>query len=127
MPDPNDPTEPNSDIYDTLQREIEQLAAEAYRVAESKGYYTPEQAHPAIKCMKTVDEVTELHTLYARGHEDEPSEKIPAFTKAEEECSDAILMLLAFAHSKRMRIAEALWAKLAFNRTRPLMHGGKKW
>lgn len=107
--------------------DLEEIGQEALEIAKSKGYFDEGQDHAAIKLMKVVDEVSELHTVHARGHDDEPSDKIPAFTRAEEECADVVISILAWAAHKGMRITAAVRAKNRFNRTRPLMHGGKKW
>ena len=53
------------------------------------------------------------------------SEKIPGFSKEEEEFADAIIRILDLAGAKGYRIGQAILAKHAFNRTRPHMHGGK--
>jgi NTP pyrophosphatase (non-canonical NTP hydrolase) len=103
------------------------LSEDAYEIARSKGWYEPREDHPAIKGERIHSEVTELVDVYARGIEDTPSDKIPAFTKAEEECADIILRALSFAGRYNMRIGAAVLAKLEHNRDRPLRHGGKKF
>lgn len=53
------------------------------------------------------------------------SEKIPGFSKEEEEFADAIIRILDFAGAKGYRLGPAIVAKHEFNKTRPHMHGGK--
>lgn len=53
------------------------------------------------------------------------SEKIPEFSKEEEEFADAIIRILDLAGAKGYRLGPAILAKHEFNKTRPHMHGGK--
>ena len=53
------------------------------------------------------------------------SDKIPEFSKEEEEFADAIIRILDLAGAKGYRIGPAILAKHEFNKTRPHMHGGK--
>jgi len=59
-------------------------------------------------------------------HNDAMSDKIPEFTAMEEELADAIIRMLDTAGALKLRIGEALVAKLQYNLTRPYRHGGKK-
>lgn len=60
-------------------------------------------------------------------HDNPPSEHIPEFTAVEEEMADVIIRIMDFAHTKKHRVAEAVLAKIEFNRNRPYKHGGKKF
>lgn len=51
------------------------------------------------------------------------SEKIPGFTKAEEECADAVIRLMDMAKGRGWRLAQAIMAKHEYNTTRPHKHG----
>jgi NTP pyrophosphatase (non-canonical NTP hydrolase) len=63
--------------------------------------------------------------LEALRHGNPPSEHIPEFTGAEEELADVVIRIMDHASAKGHRVAEAIVAKMAFNKTRPQMHGGK--
>ena len=70
--------------------------------------------------------VTEL----AEGFEDcrkgkEKSDKIPAFSPMEEELADCIIRILDWCGGKDYRVAEAMQAKLEYNKTRAYKHGKK--
>lgn len=52
-----------------------------------------------------------------------PDDKIPDFTIFEAELADVVLRIMDFAGGRDLRVAEAIVAKKAFNRTRPRKHG----
>jgi NTP pyrophosphatase (non-canonical NTP hydrolase) len=56
-----------------------------------------------------------------------PSDHIPGFSGAEEEFADVIIRIMNTAQRLKLRVAEALIAKQAFNAARPYKHGGKKF
>lgn len=53
------------------------------------------------------------------------SEHIPEFTGEEEELADCIIRILDYAGAYNLRLAEAVIAKMEYNRTRPYKHGKK--
>lgn len=63
--------------------------------------------------------------LEALRHGNPPSEHIPEFSGVEEELADVVIRILDYAGAKRLRLGEAIVAKIAFNAGRPYMHGGK--
>lgn len=60
-------------------------------------------------------------------HSNPPSDKIPSFLAAEEECADTIIRIMDLAEKRQWRIAEAVTAKAAYNKGRTHKHGGKKF
>lgn len=54
-----------------------------------------------------------------------PSDHIPEFSAAEEEFADLIIRMMDMEYTRKWRVAEALIAKIAYNKTRPYKHGGK--
>lgn len=58
-------------------------------------------------------------------HNYEPDDKIPEFTGEEAEYADVIIRIMDTAAAKNLRVAEALIAKIAMNKTRSYKHGGK--
>lgn len=51
------------------------------------------------------------------------SDHIPKFTLVEEEMADLLIRVFDFAGARELRLAEALTAKMAYNKTRPYRHG----
>jgi len=54
---------------------------------------------------------------------DPKSEKIPEFSEIEEELADAIIRIMDYSAGKKLRIAEAILAKIEYNKSRPYKHG----
>lgn len=65
--------------------------------------------------------------LDALRHGNPPDDKIPEFTGIEAELADTIIRIMDAAKAKGWRVAEAIVAKAEFNKTRPHMHGGKRF
>lgn len=61
--------------------------------------------------------------IEARRHGDPASDKIPEFTGQEEELADCIVRIMHHAAHRKLRVAEALIAKLEYNNSRPYKHG----
>lgn len=75
--------------------------------------------------MLIVTEVAEV--LEGLRDRNPPSEKIGAagFTQAEEEMADVVIRVMDLCCARNWRVAEAIKAKLEYNRTRPFRHGGR--
>lgn len=54
------------------------------------------------------------------------SEKIPDIGNFEEELADAVIRCMDLARRMELDLGRAIVKKVAFNSTRPYMHGGKK-
>jgi len=54
-----------------------------------------------------------------------PDDKIPAFSGAEAKMADTIIRIMDMGPARGWRIAEAVVAKIAYNKSRPHKHGGK--
>lgn len=70
-----------------------------------------------------VSEIAE--SMEGRRHGDPKSDKIPEFTAQEEELADCIVRIMHYSAHRKLRIAEALIAKLIYNDSRPYKHGKK--
>jgi NTP pyrophosphatase (non-canonical NTP hydrolase) len=73
--------------------------------------------------MLVVTELSEAMEAHRSGGTD--SEKIPGFTRLEEELADAIIRLLDFAGGANLDLEGAIRAKVRYNETRPYRHGNK--
>ncbi|NBC48163.1 MAG: hypothetical protein GVY22_09260 [Gammaproteobacteria bacterium] len=55
------------------------------------------------------------------------SEKIPGFTKLEEELADTIIRICDMAGARQLRLRQAIAEKLGHNQSRGHKHGGMKF
>lgn len=115
----------------TFVRSFQQVAAQVHETAVEKGWwdesYAKERTFASFiaNCQAELSEAWE----YYRGstHETRPkSDHIPAFYGIEEELADVIIRIMDTAHKWDIRVAEALVAKMAYNKNRPHRHGGKR-
>ncbi len=70
------------------------------------------------------EEIAELVEVFARAKDREPSDKIPEYTKAEEEWADVVLKTLRIGGALGFRVG-AILAKLEHNVQRADKRGGK--
>ncbi len=71
--------------------------------------------------------ISEIGEACEGDRKDLASEKLPGFSNAEEEYADAIIRLMDMAAGMKLRIGEAVVAKMKYNAGRPAMHGGKSF
>jgi NTP pyrophosphatase (non-canonical NTP hydrolase) len=104
--------------------EFNRLAEQVHQIAVDKGWWNePRNDGEIIALMHS--ELSEA-LEYLR-HDNPASDHIPDFTGVEEEMADVIIRILDMAPSRGWRIAEAILAKMEYNRGRPIKHGGKKF
>jgi NTP pyrophosphatase (non-canonical NTP hydrolase) len=99
------------------------LAKFANDNAHKKGFYDKPQ-ETGTRLMLMVSEIAEGMEA---DRKDLMDDKIPEFTGLEAELADCIIRILDFSHEKKLKVAEAIVRKMAFNQTRPYLHGGKKY
>jgi len=96
------------------------LAARAAETARAKGW-TKGNDGEAIALVHA--ELSEMLEWVRRGNP--MSDHIPDFSGAEEEAADVVIRLMHMAALRDWRVAEAVIAKLVFNKAREFKHGGK--
>lgn len=101
---------------------FERLSQLNHRNAVSKGWWEKPRGHGELIALMH-SELSEA--LEGLRHGNPPSDHIPDFSAAEEEFADVIIRIMDFAGFAGYRVAEAILAKMEFNKTRAYKHGGK--
>lgn len=97
-------------------------AADSHYNAKAKGFWEPgTERNDSEMIMLVVTELAEA--VEGLRHGNPPDDKIPEFTAAEAEFADAIIRMMDQAHARGWRVAQAIEAKMKFNKTRGYKHG----
>lgn len=128
---------------------LNDLAQAVARNADRKGFrdamknlMAPEQwngelgalVRSAVYTSNLHGEASEFWEAYRGGSLDKPCDKaakmealgLPPLTDAEEEIADLLIRTLDQAQAHGVDVAKAVSVKMAYNATRPALHGGKK-
>ena len=100
------------------------LAKEVNQVAIDKGWWKGERNEGELICLMH-SELSEA--LEALRHGNPPDNHIPEFAGVEAELADVVIRIMDFAAAKGYRVGEAIEAKVAYNKGRAYMHGGKRF
>lgn len=104
------------------------LKEAAWQHAESRGFHDKQRSEKPFlaKFATLLLMVTEIAEA-AEGirDKDQQSEKIPMFSKEEEELGDLLVRMMDYSHEQNIRLVEAALHKMVYNMRRPHGHGGK--
>lgn len=114
-------------------KEFTRLQKQAYKISAAHGFHDSDSdfltdygnAEVSQRLMLAVSELAEAQEAMRRGNP--PDSHISQFTGLEAEMADAVIRLMDLAEVTGSRLAAAIVAKMAYNRKRPMRHGGKKF
>ncbi len=129
-----------------------QLAQEVHSTARAKGWWDGdelyalmkkhmEETHVPYDVMEKVlkrlernvgESIALMHSelseaLEAARHGNPPDDKVPSYSGIETELADVVIRIADVSCAHGWRVAEAIEAKIAYNKTREYKHGGKQF
>jgi NTP pyrophosphatase (non-canonical NTP hydrolase) len=111
-------------LHQAFINQWEYVAAAVQEIAVSKGWWKGDRNNGEIIALMH-SELSEA--LEGLRHGNPASEHIPAFSAVEEEFADVVIRIMDVALARGWKVADAIVAKIEFNRGREYMHGGKRF
>ena len=108
----------------TFELEFYKMSVAVHRTALEKGWWDEDRNDGEVIALMHSELSEALEALRKGNPQDE---KLPEFSELEAELADVVIRIMDYANSKRLRVASAIVAKAELNKSRPPMHGGKKF
>lgn len=120
---------------------ITELVWDAYHNSSAHGFWEDfDTTHDILLQADNTERLADKYTLDTKLHKvalmvselgeavegirkPKPDEHIPSFTSEEIELADCIIRIFDYAGAFDVRLAEAIEAKMAYNKSRPYKHG----
>ena len=102
---------------------LNSLAREIFQISHSKGFH--DEKVPFAQAIALIH--SELSEALEADRKDLMDDKLPHRKGREVELADAVIRIFDCAADNDMDIHGAVMEKMAYNATRPKMHGGKKY
>lgn len=107
--------------WSPFRRGWNNIAQGVHANAVEKGFWPEEGRNDGEMLALIHSEISEALEAVRKGNP--PDDKIPEFTGAEVELADAVIRIMDMAAGRQWRVAEAIEAKMAYNKTRAFKHG----
>ena len=108
----------------TFRLALDMMVVEAYRIAKAHGWHDEERNDG--ECIALMhSELSEALEALRNGNPKDSH--CPEFSSVEVELADVIIRIMDYAGYRDLDIAGAIVAKMEYNRSRPIKHGGKKF
>lgn len=107
--------------WSPFRRGWNNVAQDVHTNAVDKGFWPEEGRNDGEMLALIHSEISEALEAIRAGNP--PDDKIPDFTSVEVELADAVIRIMDMAIARQWRVAEAIEAKMAYNKTRAFKHG----